>query len=721
MSDTYHTMDSSNEQLKFSREQGFFDKSLTIKALIGLLFAIFLFLFLHFREVHVEVLELNSIAPKYIISQVDFEFYDIEATLILKQEALRDIGKIYTISEKEIRQRKLEFENYLIYNQDWRKDVPNSSFDEMYKAVDILSNNMILLRFTDPRTYQKIQKLNLSSADYLLFHPSDLSEDIYLPDQVWFHLRELLSPDDEFQHETLNFVVDYFKTRPWKVEEDILGEGKLQKKIQTTVPDKQTKVSSGSRIIDQGEKVTPRHIAMLQAMKKALKEQRHLWHPITLAGSLIMTLLLTMVCAGYLKSSHPQIYSSNRKLFLLTTVTILTLVWAKGVEYIILNASNNLIEIVRYPLFVPFSAILVCSLINPAIAMFLSVFLTVVLTMTLPFENQGFLVTNLGAAIVAIISGRTLRRRKEIFVVCGKAWMFCAVVIISMNFYDDRLNSSSLMGDLFSSLFFMIFTSVLVVGLLPLLESLFHIMTDVTLMEYMDPNHDLLRRLSFEAPGTYQHSVVVGSISESAAMAIGANGLFCRVSALYHDIGKMATPQYFTENQQGGMNIHQLLTPLESAHVIIAHISEGVAMARKAGLPEQFIDIIKEHHGTTLVYYFYRKQLEMLGGDKDLVDDKEFRYSGPKPRSKESAIIMIADSLEAASRSLERIDRDTVTELIDRLIREKAEDGQFDECLLTFEELGIVKKNMVKILLAAAHSRVKYPVKDKPFTELQEA
>ena len=141
----------------------------------------------------------------------------------------------------------------------------------------------------------------------------------------------------------------------------------------------------------------------------------------------------------------------------------------------------------------------------------------------------------------------------------------------------------------------------------------------------------------------------------------------------------------------------------------MAHVSEGVAMARKAGLPEQFIDIIKEHHGTTLVYYFYRKQLEKMGGDKSLVDEKEFRYSGPKPRSKESAIIMIADSFEAASRSLDKVNEETLTELANRLIREKAEDGQFDHCLLTFEELAIVKATLVKTLVAFGHSRIKYP------------
>ncbi len=196
-------------------------------------------------------------------------------------------------------------------------------------------------------------------------------------------------------------------------------------------------------------------------------------------------------------------------------------------------------------------------------------------------------------------------------------------------------------------------------------------------------------------------------------MAIGANGLFCRVATLYHDVGKIATSQYFTENQLGEVNIHQLLTPQESAQVIMSHVVEGVALAREAGLPEPIIDIIKEHHGTTLVYYFYRKQIEKMGGDKSKVDEREFRYAGPKPRSKESGIIMIADSFEAASRSLDKVNEETLTELMDRIVREKVDDGQFDHCLLTFEEVSLIKRSLVKTLLAAGHSRIKYPSQEK--------
>jgi putative nucleotidyltransferase with HDIG domain len=227
----------------------------------------------------------------------------------------------------------------------------------------------------------------------------------------------------------------------------------------------------------------------------------------------------------------------------------------------------------------------------------------------------------------------------------------------------------------------------------------------------MDPNGELLRRLSLEAPGTYQHSLVVGNIAEIAARSIGANDLFCRVAALYHDIGKLFNPHYFTENQLGGFNIHQLLTPLESTHVIIAHVAEGEVLAKKHHLPQSFIDVIREHHGNTLVYFFYCKQIELMDGDPDRVNEKLFRYPGPRPHTKEAALIMIADTVEAASRSLDEVTEEAFVEMVDRLVAEKAEEGQFDECPITFQELGTVKKAIVKALLVTRHLRIKYPGK----------
>lgn len=699
-------------ELKFSREQGFFDKNRWVRVLIGVIFALSLFLLLHFREVRIEVLEFNSIAPSYVVAQVDFDFFDEKATIILKQEAIRDVGQIYQLSGKDIRQRRIEFENFLTSDEGWRRSAADSSLEEMYRGVDALEKVLMRIRLTDPRTLQKMHELHLPLTYYMIYTPANLNENVILPKQIWSSIQVLAFPEGVFHEGTVKTIIDYFQGQGWLLEEDENSDRAVKKRIQGDVPDKYTHASAGGRIIDQGERVTARHIAMLQAMKKALSEQRNLFHPLTLLGSFALTLLLIGICITYFRINHPQILFSNRKLFLLVTVIVVTFLLAKATEFFLLTSKSNLIEVVRYPIIVPFAAILLCSLMNPAVATVAAGFLTILFTLTLAFERQGFMIINLVAAIVAILSTRSLRRRKEIFVVCAKAWLCSVIVIFSLHFYQNALWNVAILADIISAAVFMLLTAIIVVGLLPLLESTFRIMTDVTLMEYMDPNNDILRRLTIEAAGTYQHSVVVGNLAEAAALAVGANGLFCRVATLYHDIGKMVTPQYFTENQQGGMNIHQLLTPKESAQVIIAHVSEGVALARKAGLPEQFIDIIKEHHGTTLTYYFYRKQLEKMGGDKSLVDEREFRYAGPKPRSKESVIIMIADTVEAASRSLDNINEESLMELATRLIKEKADDGQFDNSLLTFEELAIVKMTLMKTLVAYGHSRVKYPMQE---------
>lgn len=706
--------DSSSEQinyneLKFSREQGFFDKSLSIRCLIGLLFALILFLVLHFRETHVEILEVGSVAPAYVVSQVDFDFYDEEATIILKQEAVRDVGKIYQIDDKEVRKSRIEFEHFLISSSNWRSEVGDVVLEKMYSGVDFVEKILVAVRFADPRTLQKMRDVEVPSANYLVYTPIEISEGVILPPHLWQAMEDIIIAEGVTSKDTVKFIVSWFQSKLWRLQEDIPAQILLRRKLKACVPEKHTHVRAGSRIIDQNEKVTTRQVAMLQAMQKALREKSNLWHPATAIGSLLLSLIFTGICISYFYSNDPKVITSNRKLLLLVTVTVLIFGIAKLTEFSLLTSKSNLIDSVRYPLFAPFAAILLSSLINSGVATFASGFLTIILAISLAFEPLGFMIINLVATLVTVLSTRSLKQRKEVFVVSAKAWVCCLVTIIALNFYQNGAWGVNIFVDILCVTISMVLTGILVVGLLPLLESVFKVMTDVTLMEYMDPNNQLLRRLSIEAPGTYQHSIIVGNLAEAAALKIGANGLFCRVATLYHDIGKIITPQYFTENQQGGINMHQLLTPKESALAIMSHVTEGVLLARKAGLPEQFIDIIKEHHGTTLVYYFYRKELDSLGGEKALVDEMNFRYSGPKPRSKESAIIMIADTVEAASRSLEEVNEISLMGLATHLVRAKEEDGQFDSCLLTFEELSIVKSTLVKTLVAYSHSRVKYP------------
>ena len=267
-----------------------------------------------------------------------------------------------------------------------------------------------------------------------------------------------------------------------------------------------------------------------------------------------------------------------------------------------------------------------------------------------------------------------------------------------------------------------ILTAMVVGGALPILENLFQITTDISWLEASDLNHPLLRRMTIEAPGTYHHSLVVANLAEAAAEAIGANATLCRVCSYFHDVGKLVKPEYFTENMNFERNPHDDLAPTMSALIIIAHVKEGVDLALKHKLNQRIIDIIQEHHGTSLVYYFYQRALQQqedarAGGkimnmrEEDIpeVGEESFRYSGPKPQTKESAIVSLADIVESASRSLEKPTLQKIEQLVDELTEERIADRQLDECDLTLGELKIIAERFRFTLMTMLHSRIAYP------------
>lgn len=673
------------------------------RLLVGLFCTICLAFFLHFREIRLEVLELNTAAPRYIVAQIDFEFPDTDTTLVLQQQAMQDIGPIYQIDEGDIRQAHLELEQQLIQGGVWRQRAPASTFEEMYRAADLLETTLLEARFTDPRTIQKIKELHFPQS---FFYDADHTS---LPANFWETIASQVEAQDHLHSETVAFLVESYEKRSWNLVEDSALVHTLRMQVRQSVPSRYTLVSAGTRIIDQGEVATPRHLAMMQAMKKAMSESRKLYDPLTIVASFLLAIIFVTISALYFRISQPTFIRSLQHVSLFVCIVVLTLLFAKGTEFAILKNMSNFMEAIRYPIVAPFATILICILLTPRTALFAATFLSIILSVSLAVDHSRFLVLNLVTSIVIIISTKGLRRRKDVFTVCLKSWGSAIPVLIAYSWSENQLWSGALFLDIGSSFVFLMIIAVLVIGLLPALETLFCMLTDMTLMEYMDPNNELLRRLAIEVPGTYQHSLVLGNLAEQCAQAIGANGLFCRAATLYHDIGKLMNPQFYTENQQGALNIHQLLTPLESAQVIIAHVPDGEMLGRKYGLPAAFIDIIREHHGTTLVYYFYRKQLELKGGRTEEVDERAFRYPGPKPRSKESAVIMICDTVEAASRSLEDVSEGSLRKLVERLMSEKGEEGQFDDCQLTFEEVTKIKNILVKSLLLAQHIRIKYP------------
>ena len=254
-----------------------------------------------------------------------------------------------------------------------------------------------------------------------------------------------------------------------------------------------------------------------------------------------------------------------------------------------------------------------------------------------------------------------------------------------------------------------------------MLEWLFNILTDIRLLELSNLNNPLLRRLAVEAPGSYNHSVIVGTLAESAAEAIGANALFCRVAAYYHDVGKMLKPDYFIENQKAGSNRHDALSPHMSALVIASHVKEGYELAKMYGLPRQVLDIIPQHHGTRKINYFFQKAKRSENSEVEEVRESDFRYPGPKPQTKEAAIFMLSDSIEAAARTLEDPSPARFKGLIRKIISDVVLDDQFEQCDLTFSDLEKVSAAFLRTLGSIYHHRIDYPgfdfdrVAERPF------
>ncbi len=313
------------------------------------------------------------------------------------------------------------------------------------------------------------------------------------------------------------------------------------------------------------------------------------------------------------------------------------------------------------------------------------------------------------AAAMIFWMGRIRSRSKLIYVGlwAGAVAMFTQ---LGTGLLDERSLDAQMLYEAGRTGIWTLLAGFLMTGLLPFIERTFGVLTDLSLLEVGDVAHPLLQELVRRAPGTYNHSINVASLAESAAEAIGARGLLVRVGAYFHDVGKMLKPAYFIENQ-GKENRHESLVPAMSTLIIVAHVKEGVELARQYNLPQPIIDLIAEHHGTTLVEYFFRRAEERSQSDPngEEVDEQTYRYPGPKPTTRESAVMMLSDAVESASRTLTEPTPARIASLVHELAMKRLLDGQFDECGLTLEELGIVEQSLVKSLTAVYHGRVKYP------------
>ena len=452
--------------------------------------------------------------------------------------------------------------------------------------------------------------------------------------------------------------------------------------------------------------------------------------------------LIFLTALTQLWINHPKTFQRNSRLLLIFGVCLLHL----GVVKLLLVTADNTVRLPAatfsglermdmWKLAVPYSLapLLLSVLLGRNHGIFAAIYVSLWGSMIYRGNDGRFLVMSLISGFVAVFVTLEVRRRSRLI----RAGMFVGLAtwLLAMLFGMVPILQLAALGAMnwqligWESLIAIgsgVLTAFLVGGSLPIFESTFRITTDISWLELQDLNHPLLKRMMLEAPGTYQHSLVVAGLAEAASESIGANATMARVCSYFHDIGKLVKPEYFTENMRHGRNPHDDLAPTMSALIIIAHVKEGVDLALTHGLNQEIIDVIQQHHGTSLVYYFYKRALQQqedarAGGkimnirDEDIpeVREESFRYSGPRPQTREGAIISLADSIESAARCLERVTPQKIDQLITDMIQKRIIDGQLKECDLTMRELEVVAESFRNTLQSMLHSRIAYPEEKK--------
>lgn len=423
--------------------------------------------------------------------------------------------------------------------------------------------------------------------------------------------------------------------------------------------------------------------------------------------------LLVLISMGllifYIQRDLPQLAKNGEAMALLSVVFFTTVLFIKFV------AANLDKSRFLSPFITPIgiAPLLTALLIHPRLAMVMTFVVSLIFGMVNHFSLPFTLVATVGGLtlVAASTKARTAQQVWKAGILSGFAQMGI-IFFFGVSFHWDReITLIALISSFVSALT----ATILSLGLRPFLEGFFSRTSNLRLLELSDVNHPLLKRMSLEAPGTFHHSMIVASLAEDAANAVGANGLLCRVGAYFHDIGKMVKAEYFIENQGAFGNPHDQVSPSLSKLVITSHVKEGMALAKSYKLDQQVADIIPQHHGTSKIEYFYHKALkiEEQDDDKEGVDAETYRYPGPKPQSREAGIVMMADSVEAASRTLEEPTHQRYKDMVYKIVNKKLFDNQLDETSLTLRDLHTIAERFTATLSSLHHSRIPYPETEK--------
>ncbi|KNF09346.1 metal dependent phosphohydrolase [Gottschalkia purinilytica] len=650
------------------------------------------------------ILIMISIVPERISVRVgDISPKDIRATKDIVDEVTTEKFKLEAMEKVEPKYR-IDTSIQIKVKSDIRK------FFELVKRL--YNDNDINLsdkEKEDSLLQQEYVKLSSEECKQLLtISPETL---LTLESNIYEVINQIMGvgiKEEELKYEKNNVAKTFENFDNLTQESKLIGAKIVKDKIQ---PNKfvdmettqQKREEAAERvdpvIIKEGQIITERNKTIdktaYSLIKKTglLKENKGIDYTL-IFGALILTILIETIIMGYLYVFDRKVIYNFKLLVILAIIILLISMIAKSIY----GLSGYMIPISS-------ATILISILINPRLSILINIILSIIIGITTSSELS-ILIVCLISGIVGAFATVNTQQRYNIFLIGLLVGTINIITILGFGLaYSLEFNEI-----LRRSIYGMtngVISSILAIGSLPLWENIFNILTPLKLLELMNPNQPLLKRLLIEAPGTYHHSIIVGNLSEGAAEVVDANALIARVGAYYHDIGKLKRPYFFKENQKNGENPHDKINPNLSALVITNHTKDGIELACKHRLPEEIKDIIKQHHGKTLVAYFYHKALNEEGSE--FVQEERFRYEGPKPQSKEAAIVMLADSAEAAVKAMKDPTKGKIEVLVRKIIKDKLNDGQLDECGLTLGDLNKIANSFMNTFMGIYHERIEYP------------
>jgi len=649
-------------------------------------------------------LEVGQVSPIDIKANRYLTFEDEGATEKKRQEAAQSVQDVYELDTGILKTTQREIESYFKKVMGVVVD-PSLSESKKIKALQSFKWSLTEGQWKEILALEpsQIEALETQTNGFVenTFSKGVNSENLQFAVDRIFSEVELLDNDNikPSYRALIKGVLKSVEFKPNLLFNPLATEEK-RKEARAAVEPVSVVIQKDERIVSAGDVFTKRQVDILTW----LGYKNNASPAVILLGLALFTGLVMFLGYLFLRHYRKELYRNETYLVLLMLLVTLTLILCKLFIAIKLSNIPERAEQVGHLIPVAAGTMLIAILLDTK----LSIFITAIFTMFVGLLTGQipFVLTALTGGLIGVYSVSRLSQRSDL----AKAGIWVALANVVSVLALGLLNNLNWRIILFGAGLGVangILSSVLTIGLLPYLESGFGITTSVRLLELSNPNQPLLKRLLLETSGTYHHSILVGNLGEAAADAIGAQSLLVRVGAYYHDVGKIKRPYFFVENQIAGENPHEKIAAPLSTLIITSHVKDGVILAKSYGLPQIIVDMIAQHHGTSLVKYFYHKALETE--KDDTLKEEDFRYDGPKPQTRETAIVMLADSVEAAVRSLKKPTPGKIEGMVRNVIKDRLNDGQLDECDLTFKDLDMIANAFVRVLNGIFHSRVEYP------------